>query len=187
MELELASGRIREWRPEDAASLARHADNRNIWRNVRDHFPHPYTVADAETWIQRTTSERPPTQLAIEVDGEAAGGIGVFLQRDVERRSAELGYWLGEAHWGRGLMTEAVRRFTAAVFDAFDLLRIYAVVFEWNPASCRVLEKAGFALEGRLRKAVVKDGVVLDQFLYAAVREPAFVTRPPDRGQGDGA
>jgi RimJ/RimL family protein N-acetyltransferase len=171
MELALAGGRIREWRPDDAASLARHANSRNIWRNVRDHFPHPYTLADAETWIERVTSEHPPTQLAIEVDGEAAGGIGLFLQCDVERRSAELGYWLGEAYWGQGLMTEAVRRFTAEAFDAFGLLRIYAVVFEWNPASCRVLEKAGYVLEGRLRKAVVKDGALLDQFLYAAVRE----------------
>jgi RimJ/RimL family protein N-acetyltransferase len=170
MQLELSAGRLREWRPGDATALARHADNRSIWRNVRDHFPHPYTLADAETWIERAAGERPPTQLAIEVDGEAAGGIGVFLQRDVERRSAELGYWLGEAHWGRGVMTEAVTRYTAAAFDTFDLLRIYAVVFEWNPASCRVLEKAGYVLEGRLRKAVVKDGAVLDQFLYATVR-----------------
>jgi RimJ/RimL family protein N-acetyltransferase len=171
VELKLAGCRIREWRPEDAASLARHADNRRIWRNVRDHFPHPYTLADAETWIERAAAEQPPTQFAIEVDGEAAGGVGLFLQRDVERRSAELGYWLGEAYWGRGLMTDVVRRFAAEAFDAYGLLRIYAVVFEWNPASCRVLEKAGFVLEGRLRRAVVKDGVVLDQFLYAAVRE----------------
>jgi [ribosomal protein S5]-alanine N-acetyltransferase len=171
MELPLAGVRIRAWRPEDAASLARHANNRNIWRNVRDRFPHPYTLADAETWIERVSQEHPPTQFALEVDGEAAGGIGIVLQRDVERRSAELGFWLGEAHWGRGLMTDAVRRFTAEAFDAFDLLRIYAVVFDWNPASCRVLEKAGFLLEGRLRRAVVKDGAVLDQLLYAAVRE----------------
>ena len=170
MRVDLPVGRLREWRPEDAAALARHADNRKIWRNVRDHFPHPYTLADAETWIERAGGDQPPTQLAIELDGEAAGGIRVFLQRDVERRSAELGYWLGEAHWGRGVMTEAVRRYTALAFETFDLLRIYAVVFEWNPASCRVLEKAGYVLEGRLRKAVVKDGVVLDQFLYATVR-----------------
>ena len=170
MELELSRCRLRRWRPGDAVSLARHADNRNIWRNVRDHFPYPYTLADAETWIERAAAERPPTQLAIEVDGEAAGGIGIFVQRDVERRSAEIGYWLGEAHWGKGVMTEAVRGYTALAFEAFDLLRIYGVVFEWNPASCRVLEKAGYQLEGRLRRAVVKDGTVLDQFLYAAVR-----------------
>ncbi len=171
MDLALAAGRIRSWRPGDAPSLSRHADNRKIWLNVRDHFPHPYTLADAEAWIEGAAATRPETQFAIEVDGEAAGGIGVFLQDDVGRRSAELGYWLGEAHWTRGLMTDAVRRFTAYAFDAYDLLRIYALVFEWNPASCRVLEKAGFLLEGRLRRAVVKDGTVMDQWVYAVIRE----------------
>jgi RimJ/RimL family protein N-acetyltransferase len=137
---------------------------------VRDHFPSPYTLADADLWLERVLGGGPETQFAIEVDGEAAGGIGVFLQEDVARKSAELGYWLGEAYWGRGIMTDAVREFTRYAFDAYDLLRVYALVFEWNPASCRVLEKAGYALEGRLRRAVVKDGHVLDQFVYAVVR-----------------
>ena len=171
MELALAASRVRSWRPGDAASLARHADNWKIWLNVRDHFPHPYTPADAETWIQRARGADPEAQFAVEIGGEAAGGVGVFLQEDGARRSAELGYWLGEAHWGRGIMTDVVRRFTAHAFEAYDLLRIYALVFEWNPGSCRVLEKAGFVLEGRLRRAVLKDGRVLDQFLYATIRE----------------
>lgn len=171
MEIALARGRIRSFRPDDAASLARHANSRAVWRNVRDHFPHPYTVEDAALWIERCREALPETQFAIEVDGEAAGGIGFFLQRDVERRSAEIGYWLGEAHWGRGVMTDAVRAATAYGFATFGLIRIYAMVFAWNAASCRVLEKAGYTLEGRLRRAVVKDGQVLDQLLYAAVRE----------------
>ena len=171
MELVLRRCRVRSWQPEDALSLARQADNRKIWRNVRDHFPHPYTPADAEAWIATARAASPETQFAIEVDGEACGGVGLFLQRGVERRSAELGYWLGEAYWGRGLMTEIVGEFTRYAFQAYDLLRVYAVVFEWNPASCRVLEKAGYVLEGRLRRAVVKDGHVLDQFLYAVVRD----------------
>lgn len=171
LELEQAGARVRSWRREDAPALARHADNRRIWRNVRDHFPHPYRLADAELWIERVLgSHDPETQFALEVDGEAAGGIGVFLQEDVARRSAEIGYWLGEAHWGRGIMTDAVRRFTAYALDTYDLLRLYALVFEWNVGSCRVLEKAGYTLEGRLRRAVVKDGAVLDQFVYAVVR-----------------
>lgn len=170
MELALAGCRIRSWEPGDAPSLSRHADNRKIWRNVRDHFPHPYTLADAEGWIERAREAVPETQFAIEVDGEAAGGVGFFLQQDVARRSAELGYWLGEAHWGRGLMTDVVRAMTAWGFERFDLLRIYAQVFEWNPGSCRVLEKAGYVLEARMRRAVVKDGHVLDQLLYATVR-----------------
>jgi ribosomal-protein-alanine N-acetyltransferase len=170
MELELPGCRIRSWRAGDAPSLARHADSRKIWLNVRDHFPHPYTVPDAELWIERVLGGIPETQFAIEVDGEASGGIGVFLQEDVARRSAEIGYWLGEAHWGRGIMSHAVRQFTDYAFGAYDLIRMYALVFEWNPASCRVLEKAGYVCEGRLRRAVVKDGHVLDQFVYAMVR-----------------
>jgi [ribosomal protein S5]-alanine N-acetyltransferase len=171
IEFALRGCRVRGWRPTDAASLARHADNRKIWRNVRDHFPSPYTLDDAERWIDDSVAAAPVTQFAIEVDGEAAGGIGVFLKQDVERRGAEIGYWLGEDHWGRGIMTDTVREFTARAFGEFDLLRIYAVVFEWNPASCRVLEKAGYALEGRLRRSVVKDGHVMDQLLYAVVRD----------------
>jgi RimJ/RimL family protein N-acetyltransferase len=171
VELSLDGSRIRSWRREDAEALSRHADNRKIWRNVRDHFPSPYTLADAELWIDRVlTSGGLETQFAIDVGGEAVGGVGVFLQEDVSRRSAEIGYWLGEAHWGRGIMTEVIRRFTAYAFEAYDLLRVYALVFEWNQPSCRVLEKAGYTLEARLRRAVVKDGHVLDQFVYAQVR-----------------
>ncbi|HYC31822.1 MAG TPA: GNAT family protein [Gemmatimonadales bacterium] len=169
MELPLEGCRVRSWRPEDAASLARHADNRNVWLNVRDWFPHPYTRADAVAWLQHLRESPPETQFAIEVDGEAAGGIGFFLQHDVERRSAEIGYWLGERHWNRGLMTRVVGAVTDYGFATFDLIRIYARVFSWNPASCRVLEKAGYRLEGRLRRAVVKDGHVLDQLVYAKV------------------
>lgn len=171
MELQLPGCRIRSWRPDDAPSLAKHADNRNIWLNVRDRFPHPYTLADAETWLATVTTADPVTQFTIEVDGEAAGGIGVFLQQDVERYSAEIGYWLGEVHWGRGVATAAVRAFTELAFARFGLCRIYANVFAWNTGSVRVLEKAGYAFEGRLRNAAVKDGRVVDGLLYAVVRE----------------
>jgi ribosomal-protein-alanine N-acetyltransferase len=171
MELELPGCRVRSWRAGDEPSLARHADNEQLWRNVRDHFPHPYTLADAEAWVAAASGAAPETQFAIEVDGEAAGGIGLFLQEDVARYSAELGYWLGEAYWGRGLMTAVVRGFTEHAFRTFDLCRIYAIVFEWNPASRRVLEKANYTLEGRMHRAAVKEGRVLDQFLYAVVRD----------------
>ena len=171
MELALPGCRIRSWRAGDEPALVRHANSRRLWLNVRDHFPHPYTLADAAEWVARAAAVEPESQFAIEIDGEAAGGIGLFLQEDVARYSAELGYWLGEAHWGRGVMTDAVRGFTEYAFGAFELCRIYAVVFEWNPASRRVLEKAGYALEGRMRRAAVKDGQVIDQFLYATVRD----------------
>lgn len=179
MELQLPGCRIRSWRAGDEPALARHASNRKIWLHVRDRFPYPYTLADAVAWVAHVSGTEPETQFAIEVDCEAAGGVGLFLQQDVERYSAEIGYWLGEAHWGRGLMTEVVRRFTEHAFANFDLCRIYANVFEWNPASRRVLEKAGYELEGRLRRAAVKDGQVLDSFVYAAVRD-----FPPGRGPG---
>ena len=99
------------------------------------------------------------------------GSIGLTLQEDVHRRSAEIGYWLGEPFWGRGIMSEAVPAFTAYAFATFDVCRLYATVFEWNPASARILEKAGYVLEGRLRKSVTKDGRIIDQFLFACVRE----------------
>lgn len=171
MELEFPGGRIRSWQAGDAPSLARHANNRKIWLQVRDRFPHPYTLEAAEGWVTLAPAADPETQFAIEVNGEAAGGIGVFLQQDVERYSAEIGYWLGEAHWNRGITTAAVRRFTDYAFDRYGLCRLYANVFETNPASCRVLERAGYQLEGRLRQSAVKDGQVLDGFLYAALRE----------------
>jgi RimJ/RimL family protein N-acetyltransferase len=160
---------VRDWRVEDAASLSRHANNRRIWLMVRDRFPFPYTMEDAEHWVRHCMRALPATDFAIEVDGEASGGIGVVLRDDVERISAELGFWLGESVWGRGVMTDAVSAFVPWAFERFNLQRIYAHVFERNPASARVLEKAGFTREARLRRAVIKEGEVLDEWLYARV------------------
>ncbi len=171
MEVDLSVARVRPWRWGDEASLVRYANNRAIWRNLRDRFPHPYTGADARAWLELQVGSAPVTNFAIEVENEAAGGIGLELQEDVARRSAEIGYWLGEPYWGRGIATEAVSAVTAYGFQRFDLVRIYASVFEWNPASMRVLAKAGYELEGRLRKAVTKDGAVIDRFLYAIIRD----------------
>jgi [ribosomal protein S5]-alanine N-acetyltransferase len=171
MEIVLSRCRLRPYREGDRASIARYADNRRIWINMRDRFPHPYTLADADAWIRRVAGEKPPTQCGIEVEGEAVGGIGLTLQEDVHRCSAELGYWLGEPFWGRGIMSEVVPAFTAYAFATFDLCRVYATVFEWNPASARIVEKAGYVLEGRLRKSVTKDGRTIDQLMYGCVRE----------------
>jgi RimJ/RimL family protein N-acetyltransferase len=171
MEIVLSRCRLRPFRQGDQAAIVRHANNRKIWINLRDRFPHPYTLTDADAWIRQVACQDPPTQCGIEVGGEMAGGIGLTLQEDVHRRSAEMGYWLGEPFWGRGIMSEAVPAFTAYAFAAFDLCRIYATVFEWNPASARILEKAGYVLEGRLRKSVTKDGRTIDQLLYACIRE----------------
>ncbi|MDC4224214.1 MAG: GNAT family N-acetyltransferase [Candidatus Manganitrophus sp.] len=133
---------------------------------MRDRFPHPYTLADAEGWIEGPGQTSPQTQFAIVLDGEAIGGIGFELREDVFRRSAEIGYWLGEPFWGRGIMTEALRAVTEYAFKIFNLCRIEAGVFEWNPAaSMRGLEKAGYVREARLHKRITKDGRTIDQFL----------------------
>jgi len=161
---------LRPWSLDDKASLVRHANNRNIWRTLRDRFPFPYTEDDADEWLFRAANEQPQTSFAIEVDDKAVGGIGIHLQTDVHRRSAEIGFWLGQTCWGRGIMTEAVRELTPYAFQHFDLCRLYAFVFSPNRASARVLEKAGYQLEGIMRKSVIKDGQILDQLLYACVR-----------------
>jgi RimJ/RimL family protein N-acetyltransferase len=170
MEFVLSKSRLRPWLTGDEESLVLHANNRLVWRNLRDAFPHPYTIADARQWIQIANPSPPITNFAIIVEGAAVGGIGVVLKDDVFRRSAEIGYWLGEEFWGRGIVTEAVREVTEYAFTTFDLCRIYAGVFEWNPASMRVLEKAGYEFECRMRKSVTKDGETVDEFIYAVVR-----------------
>jgi len=172
MDLALPTGVVREWKPSDAGSLARHANDRRIWRNLRDRFPHPYTRADADAFIAMALAMTPVTFFAIAVDEAAVGGIGYTLHEDVERVSAEIGYWLGTAYWGRGITTSAVAAVTRLAFDRHeDLRRIYAVPFAWSTASMRVLEKAGYRLEGRMRQSAIKDGDVTDQFLYAVVRD----------------
>jgi RimJ/RimL family protein N-acetyltransferase len=169
-ELTLKHCSVREWRPGDVDSLVEHANNVKVWRNLHDAFPHPYTRADAESWIRQTSALNPQTVFAITVAGEAVGGIGLHPGTDVHRRTAAIGYWLGEAYWGRGIATEALRAVTDYAFSKFDFARLEAFVFEWNLASARVLEKAGYTREARLRKRVTKEGRTVDCFLYALVR-----------------
>ena len=169
MLLEAGPCEIRSWKFSDLASLVRHANNPAIWRNVRDGFPSPYTPEDAERWLAHVTTMVPETHFAIAVHGDAVGGIGVMLQPDVLRVSAEMGYWLGEAFWGRGITTAAVRAFAGYAFETYGVTRLFACVFAWNAASARVLEKAGFELEAVLRRSAVKEGKVIDQWQYAMI------------------
>ena len=170
MRIEFGEYTIREWVDEDADSLVRYANNRRIARWLRDRFPYPYTLLDAETFLAAVAALNPPTTFAIAADDEAIGGIGLEFGTDIHRFTAELGYWLGEPFWGRGIMTEAVRHLTAWAFENLEVHRIYATAFAGNQASARVLEKAGFQREGRLRASVFKEGRILDQFLYARIR-----------------
>ena len=169
MQLSLTSCVVRSWEVGDLTSMVNHANSRRVWLNLRDRFPHPYTTRHGMAFLQRVGATHPETTFAIAVDGEAVGGIGFMLHDDIERVSAEIGYWLGEAYWGRGICTEAVRAVTGYAIRQHGLTRVFAVPFTHNPASCRVLEKAGFVREGHMRRSAIKDGAICDQFLYAFV------------------
>jgi ribosomal-protein-alanine N-acetyltransferase len=171
MQLRLQSCVIRPWSPDDAVAVQRYANNRKVWINLRNVFPHPYTLEDAHAFLRYVTGETPTTTFAIANPAEAIGCIGLQIGRDVHCKTAELGYWLGMPFWGRGIMSEAVAEFTRWAFETFDLERIYAEPFANNAASARVLEKAGFVCEGRLRARIFKDNQRLDSLLYARVEE----------------
>lgn len=171
MTLTLTRCQVRSWRADDLASLVAHADNRRIWINLRDRFPHPYTMRAGREFLRLMQAQRPETAFAIAVDGSAVGGIGFVMLADIERVSAEIGYWLGEPFWGRGIATEAVIATTRYAIETFGLTRVFAVPLASNLASCRVLEKAGYTLEGRLRRSAIKDGRIVDQLQYAFIAE----------------
>ena len=171
MRLTLASCGVRSWRLSDADALARYANNRSIWLNLRDAFPHPYTTRDARDFIRGARRRTPETTFAIAVDDEAVGSIGFVLHPDVERVSAEIGYWLAEPFWGRGLTAQALVAVTEYAMRVHGLTRVYALPFAWNTASCRVLEKAGYVIEARLRRSAIKDGRLTDQMQYARIMD----------------
>jgi len=160
---------LRPWHLSDEASLVRHANNLNVAKQLRDRFPHPYTRSDARAFLKSASTARPCTNFAIEVGGEAAGGLGYVPGTDVERYSAEVGYWLGEELWHRGIVSEALALFTEYAFTELNLIRLFAVPFTDNVGSILVLEKAGYLREGVLRSSSVKYGQLRDQALYAKV------------------
>ena len=169
MHLRLKTCDVRSWEMADVDSIAKYANNRNVWINLRDAFPHPYAKQHARDFIRAVRQRSPETTFAIVVGGEAIGSVGFVLHPDVERVSAEIGYWLGEPFWGRGIATDALVAITKHAFVSYGLTRVYALPFAWNLPSCRVLEKAGFVLEARLRRSAIKDGVVTDQMQYAFI------------------
>lgn len=167
---------IRNWQIQDAPFIAKYANNRKIWINLRDAFPYPYRLEDAEVFITRVIETDPVTIFAIATQSEAIGSIGLMLGKDVHRFRAEMGYWLAEPYWGKGIMTDAVQFLTAWAFRELKLHRISAEPYATNKASHRVLEKAGFIREGVLRSNALKDGKILDQFLYSQIGN--VVTQP---------
>ncbi len=164
---------IRLWRIEDAKSLASALNNKKIQDNLRDGVPFPYTVADAESFISAMLSADQNTTYAraIIVDDIAVGSIGVFRKDNVHRLTAEMGYYVAEEYWDKGVTTEAVKQMCRFIFDHTDIVRIFADPYDFNVASCRVLEKAGFVYEGTLRKNAVKNGRLVDMRLYAILKE----------------
>lgn len=172
MESQVATPILREWRVDDSADLAAQANDHRVWMNMRDAFPRPFGLADAERLIAVAISKPVPTFLAIEASGRVVGGIGYALHDDVERIGAEVGYWVGHEFWGRGIASAALRAITSRAFRAHEELeRLYALPFSSNPASARVLGNAGYRRVGTLRQSVIKDGRVLDQWMYAILRK----------------
>ncbi|MCL1937388.1 MAG: GNAT family N-acetyltransferase [Candidatus Azobacteroides sp.] len=162
---------LREWQISDVISLAENADNINIWNNVRDSFPYPYSAKDAEEFITTASAKsKPATDLAVVVDGKAVGSIGIVPQPDVERFNAEIGYFIGEKYWNRGIISNAVKEMIAYAFANFPLQKLYASVFDFNLASQKVLHKAGFEREAILKLGAVKNGRFIDLHYYSLLK-----------------
>lgn len=164
---------IRKWRLGDAAELAEMLNNRHILDNLRDGLPYPYTVKDGEEYITAMLSadETKTFAFAITADDALAGSIGVFRQDNIHYRTAEMGYYVAEPYWGKGVATEAVKKTCGHIFESTDIIRIFAEPFAFNTASCRVLEKSGFRFEGLLRQNAVKNGKIVDMKLYSHIKK----------------
>lgn len=161
---------LRPWTPNDLKSLVKYANNYNISKNMTDQFPHPYGAENGKAFIDFATKDAPIHIFAIDVEGEAVGGIGVHPQGDVQRKNAELGYWLAEPFWGKGIITKAIPQIIDFAFKTYPITRVYARPFGTNLASQKVLEKNGFKLEARFEKSLFKNGEFLDELVYAIRR-----------------
>lgn len=169
--------KLRPWHPDDAPALVKHGNNLNVSRNLRDAFPYPYTMHDARKWLNMVGENRSDVILAIVMNGEAAGGIGIHAGKDVYRYNGEIGYWLSEKYWGKGIMSEAVKELVDFSFIQTHFLRLFATIFHNNIASMRVLEKCGFKFEAIHKHTVMKEGKLLDEHLYAMLKEQWEPTR----------
>ena len=165
--------RIRKWELSDAKDLAAALSNKKVQDNLRDGLPYPYTEQDGKEFISAMLSadENETFAFAIMVDDKVVGSIGIFRQGNIHSQTAELGYYIAEEYWGKGIMAEAVKQICEYVFGNSDIIRIYAEPFAYNIASCRVLEKAGFQYEGTLRSNAVKNSKVIDMKMYSLLKE----------------
>ena len=161
---------IRSFEDHDAAPLAKYVSNPNVTRTLVARYPAPYTEEHAKSWIDLCHLEAEPVNFAITDNDDLVGGIGLTVQRGARRRAAEVGFWVAEAQWGKGIATEALRAFTDYAFSRFDLIRLFAYVFEGNVASASVLEKVGFTYEGTLESSIVKNDEVYGELVFALVR-----------------
>jgi RimJ/RimL family protein N-acetyltransferase len=175
MEIQGQGFKLRGWKMDDMVAIQKHADNPNVYSFLLDKFPHPYTMAAAEIWVNNMLALEPNYNFVIDVDGEAVGVIGLEMRDDVYRKTALVGYWLGEEYWGNGIMVQALEMITAYAFGRLGLIRLQAGVLSNNPRSMRVLEKAGYLKEGVLKNNILKKGIILDEHIYAALKDPPFV------------
>jgi RimJ/RimL family protein N-acetyltransferase len=162
---------LRKWNNNDLQNLIKHANNAQIASNMRDGFPHPYTIEKGEEWLEIASSNESAHNFAITQDNEAIGGIGLEVGHDIERISAETGYWLGEEYWGQGIVSSALKGILDYGLNNLKLERIYATPFDHNIPSRKVLEKNGFILEGIMRRSVIKQGKIYNKALYSIIRE----------------
>jgi len=162
--------KLRPFALSDIQRLAQLANNKNVWDNLRDYIPHPYTEKDAEDYIIFCNNQNPMTNFAIAYNDELVGTIGLILQKDVYRKSAEIGYWIGEPYWGKGIVTKAVELIVEYGFKNLDIIRIFTGVFDFNIGSQKVLEKNGFEKEAIFKNAIFKNGKICNEVKYAKIK-----------------
>ena len=159
--------KLRKWDESDLDNLVTYANNLNVAKWLTNGFPHPYTYEDGKAYLSMIANDNPVKVFAIDIDGKAVGSVGIFPQTDIHEKSAEIGYWLAEEYWGKGIMPKAIQEIVTYGFQTFDIVRIYARPFSTNLNSQRVLENAGFILEARLKKALFKNGELMDELIYS--------------------
>ncbi len=167
MQFKLEKAILRPWETGDVNSIVKYANNKKVWRNLRDAFPFPYTIEHGKHWINIAINDKENYHFTIAINNEASGAITISRKQDVYKLSAEIGYWLGEPFWGQGIVTEAVQKLSDYVLMHSDIKRISTGIYEWNAPSMRVLEKAGFFKEARLQKSIFKDGQLVDEVIYS--------------------